>query len=414
MSGIDKKVLIGLLLLFFIACEHKKFANPHDPLNAPPAPVLVAPQDNSTCFDNPPYFEWETEEDTLNPLYGDSLFYEIQIDDVQEFTDPEYADSLVTYPGAVARFAFGGGDLYWRVRARYKAGTWSEWSSISSFSVVFPLLDDLDYCYGYSIDDMEIDQGKAIISTYGNLVILDISNPYALYQYCEYSDSLGLSFKEISIEGSYLYSVCTSYAGQFSIYSISVPDHPVLINRIDIYNHPQDIYVEANNAYICRGGAYAIEVIDVTNPDSLIIIDSLPTPGNSLVIHNNHAFVTYGGAVVIVDINTNSIISIIHVDASALWVDDHYAFCGSSSLWIFDISDMSSPQLVSIIDQYAFYICANSDYVCMSDGYMTNIYSISDISHPEFIGTLGQCGGHLHTDGTYLYVSSPKFAVIKL
>ncbi|MCX7996087.1 MAG: DUF4962 domain-containing protein, partial [candidate division WOR-3 bacterium] len=155
-----KKIVV--LMVLSLGCEHKKFLNPYDPINLPPAPELQHPEDNFVSPDNPPFFQWDLKEDTLNPFYGSDIIYEIQISTDSNFFSALFLSMITDYKIYLPSKLFCDSIYYWRVRARYLETDWGEWSKVNKFKVRFPVVGALSI--PPHSNDMIIHQNYAFIA----------------------------------------------------------------------------------------------------------------------------------------------------------------------------------------------------------------------------------------------------------
>ena len=94
---------------------------------APPnVPTLFTPDYNSTTSDDTPFFDWSSSSGAVD--------YQLQVDDDSSFANPEI-DNFPTISEFTTSNALNNGLYYWRVSARNALGYWSDWSSISHFTI---------------------------------------------------------------------------------------------------------------------------------------------------------------------------------------------------------------------------------------------------------------------------------------
>jgi len=412
--------IIGIALLLLLWCEHKKFLNPSDPENLPPAPVLLFPVDDTTSNQNPPYFQWEIEEDTLNPLCGEQLVFELQIDNNQDFSSVEFVDSNIDYESYMPSFHCGEGNYYWHARTQYLNGSWGTWSETRKFDVRFPVVGACDISASYA--DIVVSQNFAFLAYYNVLKIIDISNPCAPQLLATIADSI-TNFDYIFVSGNYLYATHHS-DGCFSIYDITNPANIVFLKRLELppgYG-PVDLWVENEKAYICSYYNYDILVFDVSDPDSVFIADSLPTFGEQIIAEGNYAYILKGGGMDIVNLADNTIISSIFLDGGNLqsfWIQSGYAFIAGDEIWIYDISNPYSPSLRSNVNTPGFSITAANNYLffnCSKYDMYNYVLAIYDISNPSNLTELGNVyntanHGEIFADDDFVYTTD--FLIIK-
>jgi hypothetical protein len=416
------EIIIVILAIIHFRCEHKKYLNPYDPENLPPAPSLLSPVAGITTIQNPPDFAWILREDITNPLYGEQLVYEIQMSNDQNFSSIHFDDSTIYTEEYLPYKHIGEGNQYWRVRAQYIHGGWGEWSEIRNFDVKFPVIGSCDIWFQ---DDIAIKDNLIFLACDNTLSIIDISNPSNPHLIGTYSESNTI-FNYIFVVDNYLYTTgCytyPSYQPSFSIYNIANPIHPILLDQFVFYNDsPLDLWVENEKAYICREGN-SILVFDVSNPESMFVVDSLPVPGKKICIENNYAYILFNTVIYIFDLATGTTISSIHPVGSfvqSFSISDNYAYIVGSSTWIYDISNSYNPFMVSTIynsgyaiaaaKNFLFFTSFTAEYPLLS----LEIYNIIDPSIPEHMGSIRYVYGEIIADENYVYTAEPNFLIIK-
>jgi len=414
-------IIAGILAIILPRCEHKKYLNPYDPENLPPAPSLLSPVAGITTIQNPPDFAWILREDITNPLYGEQLVYEIQMSNDQNFSSIHFDDSTI-YTGEYLPYKhIGAGNQYWRVRAQYIHGGWGEWSEMSNFDVKFPVIGSCDIWYQ---DEIAIKDNLIFLACDNTLSIIDISNPSNPHLIGSYSESNTI-FNYIFVVDNYLYTTgCytyPSYQPSFSIYNIANPIHPILLDQFVFYNDsPLDLWVENEKAYICREGN-SILVFDVSNPESMFVIDSLPVPGKKICIENTYAYILSNTVIYIFDLTTGTTISSIHPGTAvqSFSISDSRAYIAGQDTRIYDISNPYNPILISYINDWSYSIAAVKNFLFFTrstteyPSLSLEIYDITDPSVPEPMGTIRYTYGEIIADENYVYTAEPSFLIIK-
>ncbi|UCC10959.1 MAG: hypothetical protein JSW02_06210 [candidate division WOR-3 bacterium] len=402
MSRCGKGFLILLLVILY--CERKEYLNPYDPINLPPAPYLQEPQDDSTSVDNPPHFHWDVSEDTLNPFYGEPLIYELRVDTTDEFSDTVYNITNHLWSSLSPEHLFGDNTYYWQTRARYIDGGWSEWSPAWKFDVLFPLVAS---CAVTATGDMVSANDRIYMATNGDLAIINISNPHTPYLVQTYHDS-ALAFNHLFISGQYLYVTHTGYYGSISVYNLENPDQPVLTNSLTLHI-PGDFWIDNDRAYVLCD--HIPIVIDITDSDSLIIVDTLPGYGNHIVVDNDYAYVG-GNGIYIIDLQSGNTVATLSTYTNKLHINEHYLFVASNPTMIYDIISPANPVQVNCIEKIAYHIITAGDYLFLGFNSMY-IYDISTMNDPVYIGKTRFLEGPFCIHGTLLSSGYPEYSVIK-
>jgi len=410
---------IALLITVILACEHKEFLNPYDPINFPPAPQPVFPGNNELCTTNPPPFEWTVDEDTLNPLYREAMNYELQISADYNFSSIVFSDSNISFNAIIPNIHFSEGNLYWRVRAKYTNGGWGDWSYAYQFQVLFPLLGfcDLDYAGNYDITQQQ--SYIYIAAQSAGLRIADISDPYAPGLCCSFYDS-SISFNGLFVQNNYLYTISTS-PSRFTIYDIQNPRNPI---KLDSYDEPfaefVDLWVSSNRAYVCCYWYY-VKVFDVSNPDSIFSLGSLDFDAKEVVIQDNYAFfLKRNYSFCIFNILTNTTIATVDCGkyTYSLWVLNNNLFITTDDqILIYDTADPANPVLISTVDNLGININIYAlDNRLFFTTYATGtpsmmIYDITDISNPLELGSIRHIDGRFCAKNGCIYTCTPSLSV---
>lgn len=408
MCRLRKIAAIGFILL---SCEHKDFLNPFDPLNLPPAPELIAPANDVVCSQNPPYFHWDVEEDTLNPLYGEQLIYCIQIGNNPDFSSIIYADSSYSDKSFLPYTLFNEGAHFWRVKAKYQNGGWGKWSETRSLKVRFPLVGTSSV---YAQGEMAINQNAIYLASGSKIYIIDITNPENPQPLSTYNDST-VAFDHIFIANNYLYTTYTNnFAGKLSVYNVIDPSRPMLVSRFTL-NHertPSDLWINGNKAYVCTNDQTLI--IDVSNPDSLTVIDSLAVTGN-IIISRNYAYLLKAYTISIVDLANNNVVTSIICNCNSMSISGSNLYLAGNRISIYDISNPANPVLIATINENGYAVCANNFFLFFiqygNDGLL--VYDVMDPANPKELGSVENVAGGIVADNNFVYISQPVFNIIK-
>ena len=214
-----------------------------------------------------------------------------------------------------------------------------------------------------------------------DFVIFDISNP-SKPALVSRSSAMGAGIRDIAVVGNYAYLVRWEGLG---IMDISHPDSPQLVGKYDTNSRTWDVVVRNQYVYLTdsRQGLFVLDVSDVTQP---ILVTLLPYPTSE----NPGVF--------------------------EVALVDHYAYLltnsaesGFSDLYILDMANLTSPQLVRKIERFG---CGKM-VVVGTHGYLEECGKIRavDLSNPIDPILLGVDGSPnvaagIAVDEPYIYVAS--------
>ncbi len=111
----------------------------------PDTPVLINPEENATLTNNTPTFNW-------SDIAGASE-YRILVDNNYDFSDPEIDTDDLTASEYTAESVLEDGYYSWKVRAKTGFISWSDWSTVWTFSIntvtlsfitILPLTETVD------------------------------------------------------------------------------------------------------------------------------------------------------------------------------------------------------------------------------------------------------------------------------
>jgi len=191
------------------------------------------------------------------------------------------------------------------------------------------------------------------------LCIFDITNPNKPKLIGRYVSNC--TPNGIAVSNEYAFLCCPT---QFEIVDLSNIASPILVSTLPIASeyYPTGIKVEGNYAYIANGKLWIIDISNITEPKEILSEYATLNLAADLVVRDTLLFVA----------------------------DKDYSFpINDSYLSILDISDLSSPELISYSHFYGAsnYIKINESYACISaaKGGIV-IYDISSPTEPIMTG----------------------------
>ncbi|MDH5185736.1 MAG: hypothetical protein OEZ20_03980 [candidate division WOR-3 bacterium] len=382
---VNRKKIFLILIIFLFACEHKKFKNPVDPNNYPPAPILISPANDILIPENPlSRFHWQIKEDSTNVLFGEPMDCKLEIATDENFSNAESIIIPFDIWEPYSRF-FGDSTYYWRVSTRYRGGIWGEPSEIFSFRVKFPIINETEF----NGLDFEIKDNYLLLADDSNSIkIFDITDPAAPI-YLRKFDPPNFSASFLFLNDRYLYTIDRDYGGSFCIIDINDPLDPLLLTKFNTPNS-EKFWVSGNRAYIVYG--WKIKVLDVTNPESVYLVDSLGGFDiRDIAVKNNYLYLLSSYGFYIIDLNYDSIISTLDIySGNQFYLDGDYAYIISSEFNIVNIADPLQPIIEATLDLLGNFVYKKDNFVFIGPYPGENLLKIFDVTDIRSPITCGQ------------------------
>jgi|GEM_PF-1088697 len=162
------------------------------------------------------------------------------------------------------------------------------------------------------------------------------------------------------------FSECADYGQSFGIASTS--------------GDARRVAVSGSYAFVAAG-TVGIQVVDISNPDSPVVVGGLDTPGTAqdVALSGSYAYVTdYPAGLLVIDISSPTSPVIVGTadtpgGASAVTVSGSFAYVADGgSLQIINVSDPASPLVVASVDIFPqaidVAVSGNHAYVAVSSG----------------------------------------------
>jgi hypothetical protein len=254
------------------------------------------------------------------------------------------------------------------------------------------------YKTGYSHDIAINDNYAYLASGFDGVQIINISdekNPF-LFGRIDLKDHPTDRTNRVSIENNILYIKVDRFHGDFvnSIFmiDISIPASPKILGSFDT-NLMMDIEVKNDTIYLT--GIYDFCIIDVTNPENPILINTLAKGGGlgyDLVLYNNCAFIgDWHTGLRIIDISDPAnLYELVNYDAYCaghISVNQNYVYLiaqskieAEYSLRVLDISNITSIKELGYIN-----LKSHAKGIAFKNGivYVGDDLRIIDVSDPE-------------------------------
>lgn len=259
-------------------------------------------------------------------------------------------------------------------------------------------------------------------------VIVDVSNP-ALPLVVSNNFVPG-GARDIEVSGNYAYIATTDNSEEIVVYDVTVPALPVEVDSLNLSGNTNAYALDlvGNVLHVVRqGSSIQYLTIDVSNPLNISVLDSVNASGSSrdIEVVDDFAFIGGNSNVVeleIFDVSNSSNIQYEdgynlsgNADVDSLEVYDDILVLGRSNgeVYIVDISDISSPSLLSIFDAEDdvndMDIGNDGNYLYLgtdeNDAEM-QIVDISDRSNPFLLGSYDAADD---INGVYYDMTTDRF-----
>ena len=273
---------------------------------------------------------------------------------------------------------------------------------------------DLDYSSPANLGRFHDIQGMKRAHITGDYVITahDPSvSANSRYRALNYSDlmnptmtatNLGNRVHDVYVRGNYAY-IALSSSGM-RILDITNPDAPLPVNTVNTPGYSVGIHLDDNFVYVADWQSGGLQIIDITDHGTAYIIGATDTPGDALSVatSGNYAYVADGPqGLRIIDISDKTApfeVGSIGGTTNHVQIYGNYAYITGSGLRIFDISQPAFPTLVNTVtgltSPAALNVTGSRLYV--ADGTNINIYDLADPAEPTLINTHATDFAHDH------------------
>ena len=229
------------------------------------------------------------------------------------------------------------------------------------------------------------------------------------------------------------------------IFNISAPLSPVLLGSVPTNWKPIDIFISGNYAYVLSNSK--LEVVDISNPQNPIIIDSNDQIGyisyffNRIIISGSYAYVptcSYLPAddrcgYLIIDVGdpTNpSVINFVEEEGiRGIDVVGTYAYlaCTDNGFQVVNINDPHSPQVIGSISGLEIEpnwvkVAEKHAYIISGDSFCS--INVNDPQNPHIVDSLTMrqnltmlsigYGSNLVIKGKMAYIGGPRITAIDI
>jgi len=202
----------------------------------------------------------------------------------------------------------------------------------------------------------------------------------------------------------------------FSLWGIGIPATLLFgqlqyVGSYDTPGNPRGVVVISNHAFVADY-TYGLQIVNVSNPASPVLVGGCDTPGNAIgvFVHGNYAYVAdYDHGLQIINVSNPAVPTLVGNyntagTAEAVFVAGSYAYVadGLFGLTIIDISTPSNPTWVGNWDTfgYATGVVVSGQYAYVADferGLV--VIDVSNPANPVFAGMYNTTG---YSDGVFL------------
>lgn len=288
---------------------------------------------------------------------GNYLFLADNTADVKSFdiSDPRLPTFLdmASTPNITAYDIHGEGDYIFAVNYYYHF-----WWGLSGDLVAYNKSDPSNIYY---TDILEFDDGADSVFTHNDYVYVigDRGSGYDWGMYVvdatnksnmQFNDYLILSGAEkVFVEGTTAF-VARGANGMTSV-DVSNPNSLQILDTIDVGGSAKDVFVNGNYAYLANGDA-GLTIFNISNPSNIVELDSYNTPNYALAVYveDGIAYIADDSSLQILDVSDPNSITFINSFASDYdYVDvfyrDGFAFLAASSMGLFSINATEGPRM---------------------------------------------------------------------
>ena len=226
----------------------------------------------------------------------------------------------------------------------------------------------------------------------------------------------------VYVQGRYAY--VTNYTSDtLQIFDISNPVSPVIVGSVAI-SASYSVYVQGHYAYVAGYGSGTLQIVDVSNPASPVIVGSVATGSNprGVYVQGRYAYVINRGSGTLQIVDVSNPAAPVNVGSVAtgvfplsIYVQGRYAYVAnytSNTLQIFDVSNPAAPVSVGSIPtgsgSNSVYVQGRYAYVANRGSGTLQIVDVSNPASPTIVGSAstGSSPVSVYVQGRYAYVAN--------
>jgi hypothetical protein len=250
-------------------------------------------------------------------------------------------------------------------------------------------------------NDLAISGNYAFVADGSALTSLDVSNPVQPLLLTGISTGSPVDF--VAVRGAYAYVAGSTCAGEFQVFDVSDPVHPVCLNEwpLRLTGTVHGLAVSGNYAYVAEGD-WGVELVDLRDPATPWSIGFYDiSPAQAVQLKDDYAFLaTTEAGVQIFDVHDPLAPVFVGLCPDAtniehLVVQGNYVYATDGGrLIVIDISNPASPTLKGtwVSDDYLGALTMAGHFALVAGYEGTHVIDVSDPANPAWVGKCNSPG----------------------
>ena len=279
----------------------------------------------------------------------------------------------------------------------YIAGNNSTFLVVDASDLENPhIIADLDLSPDFILYHIVARESYVYLTSFDEILIIDISIPASPLLAGVFS----VDDRHYAMAKSENILLVTAYDSYYETYSLhlcnlAVPDDPQWISEFNLAGYPRSIAVDGNTAYVST--ADCLQLLDISDPEEIELLGSLPMTGGSISLGGNHAFIANDSlyAIDISDELEPALEGSCSVPAICNWVvvEENVAYVTyrEGGIGVIDVSEPSVPSVEGSFEtpgkQSRAVVDGEHVYLANRSGGL-RILNTADPTLPEEIGSL--------------------------
>ena len=218
------------------------------------------------------------------------------------------------------------------------------------------------------------------------------------------------------------YGYVADWGSGLQVIDVAEPESPLIVGSIDTPGNASNVTLVGDHAYV-TDGVSGLQIIDVANPANPVIVGSIDTPGNAMDVAsvNNYVFVADGASGLqefdvsepqnprfVAEVDTPGITRGISVLGDRVYLVD-----GNAGIIVLDISNPENPMFEGYLDTPgdAYQAARQGNFLYVADWYKgLQVIDITDTWNMHIVSSLylRAAASDVTVVGTHAYVASQK------